>query len=122
MGLLSHHEDAARPNGKGLSGDFQNFIHDVERVMKDLQGLTGSGLSSARSELESQVAKARASLADASRQAMDRATHTKEAVGEYVTTRPVTSLLVAIAAGALIAYAISRIGSSSNRNEPFRWE
>jgi ElaB/YqjD/DUF883 family membrane-anchored ribosome-binding protein len=121
MRFLSREEGTLRPHAKSLSNEFQNFVHDVERVVKNIQDSTGSGLSSARSELEGRVSRAKATLADAGRSAMEHAGETKDAVTDYMERRPVAALAVAVAVGALIAFAISRMGSRSH-NEPFRWE
>ena len=120
MGLLSH-ERITHPDGKGLANDLQRFVHDAERIVKDIQGLTGSGFSSARSELENHLARAKAGIADASRSALQHAGETKEVVTDYMSRRPVASLAVAVAVGALIAFAISRIGARRS-NEPFIWD
>jgi len=101
MGMLSRATDSA---GDGLAQEFNNFVSDVEKVVKDLQGLTGSSLAAARSELQSRVSRARDSLSDAGRGAMQTAVRTKD----YVAERPWAALAVAVAIGAVVAVILSR--------------
>jgi ElaB/YqjD/DUF883 family membrane-anchored ribosome-binding protein len=109
MGILSRASEALhRPQANGLAQEFNSFVSDVERVVKDLQHLTGSSLSSARSELEGRVSRARESLTSAGRGAVDTASRTKDAMEEYVTRRPWPALAVAVAVGAVVAVILTR--------------
>jgi ElaB/YqjD/DUF883 family membrane-anchored ribosome-binding protein len=109
MGILSRTSEVLhRPGSNGLAQEFNSFVSDVERVVKDLQHLTGSSLSSARSELEGRVSRARDSLAGAGRDAVDTATRTRDAMEKYVTRRPWPALAVAAAIGAVVAVILTR--------------
>jgi len=105
MGILSRAtESMGRSSGNGLAHEFNNFVTDVERVAKDLQHLTGSSLAAARNELQGRISRARDSLSDAGRGAMDTAVRTRD----YVAERPWAAVAVAVAVGAIIAVALSR--------------
>ena len=109
MGILSRASEVLhRPDSNGLAREFNSFVSDVERVVKDLQHLTGSSLSSARSELEGRVSRARESLAGAGRDAVDTAARGTDAMEEYVTRRPWSALAVAVAVGAVVAVILTR--------------
>ena len=104
MGMLSRVSEVGRSGGNGLAQEFNNFVSDVERVVKDLQSLTGSSLTAARAELQGRVARARESLSDAGRGAMDTAYRTKD----YVAERPWAAVAVAVAIGAIVAVVLTR--------------
>jgi ElaB/YqjD/DUF883 family membrane-anchored ribosome-binding protein len=104
MGMLSRVSEAGQSSGNGLAQEFNNFVSDVERVVKDLQNLTGSSLTAARSELQGRVTRARESLSEAGRGAVDTAYRTKD----YVTERPWAAVAVAVAIGAIVAVVLTR--------------
>jgi ElaB/YqjD/DUF883 family membrane-anchored ribosome-binding protein len=108
MRILSRAETLTRPAVNGLAREFNDFVSDVERVVKDLQHLTGNSLSAARSELESRVSRARDTLTGAGREAVTTAARTKDAMEEYVSQRPWPALAVAIAIGAILAVIFTR--------------
>ena len=109
MGIMSRASEVLhRPAGNGLAKEFNSFVSDVERVVKDLQNLTGSSLSAARSELEGRVSRARESLSEAGRGAVDTATRTKDVMEEYVSRRPWPALAIALAVGAVVAVILTR--------------
>jgi ElaB/YqjD/DUF883 family membrane-anchored ribosome-binding protein len=92
----------------GMEGDFKTFVGDVEKVMKQIQNLTGDGLSLARSELEGKIATARTRFSEAGKTAADTAARTKGAMEEYVAQKPWPALAAAIAIGAIAAILLSR--------------
>jgi ElaB/YqjD/DUF883 family membrane-anchored ribosome-binding protein len=103
--MLSRISEVGRQSGgNGLAQEFNNFVSDVERVVKDLQNLTGSSLTAARSQLQDRVARARENLSDAGRGAMDTAYRTKD----YVAERPWAAVAVAVAIGAIVAVILTR--------------
>jgi ElaB/YqjD/DUF883 family membrane-anchored ribosome-binding protein len=104
MGMLSRVSEAGRSGGNGLAQEFNNFVSDVERVVKDLQNLTGSSLTAARSELQDRVSRARENLSGVGRGAMDTAYRTKD----YVAERPWAAVAVAVAIGAIVAVVLTR--------------
>jgi ElaB/YqjD/DUF883 family membrane-anchored ribosome-binding protein len=109
MRILSRASQAiGKPDVNGLAQEFNSFVSDVERVVKDLQHLTGNSLSAARSELEGRVSRARDSLSDAGRGALDTATRTRDAMEGYVTERPWPALAIAVAVGAIVAVIFTR--------------
>ena len=109
MGIMSRASEVLnRPAGNGLAHEFNSFVSDVERVVKDLQNLTGSSLSAARSELEGRVSRARESLGETGRGAVDTAVRTKDAMETYVSKRPWPALAIALAVGAVVAVILTR--------------
>jgi ElaB/YqjD/DUF883 family membrane-anchored ribosome-binding protein len=109
MGIMSRASEVLhRPAANGLAQEFNSFVSDVERVVKDLQSLTGSSLSAARSELEGRVSRARESLGDVGRGAADTAARTKDAMEQYVSRRPWPALALALAVGAVVAVILTR--------------
>src|SRR5215831_17338097 len=98
MGILSRASPAlGKPDSNGIIREFNNFVADVERVAKDLQHLTGSSLAAARSELQGRVTRARESLSDASKGAVETAARTRDAMTGYVSERPWPALAIAVA-------------------------
>src|SRR5262249_10170405 len=68
MDIATRRRSHARPNAKAkaeqLASDFQNFVGDVEQVLKSASHLPGDSLSVARSRLEEKVEQARTQLAN----------------------------------------------------------
>ncbi|MEO8626558.1 MAG: hypothetical protein ABI612_00450 [Betaproteobacteria bacterium] len=108
MSLFSRAENLA--DKANLQGEFQSFVSDIDRVVKGLQQLASGGVSSARSELEDRVSRAKSILADTGRSATDSATRARDSMEGYVTERPWVALGAAIAIGAVVAVLLTRRG------------
>jgi ElaB/YqjD/DUF883 family membrane-anchored ribosome-binding protein len=109
MGILSRASQAwSKPDSNGLAREFNSFVGDVERVVQNLQHLTGNSLVAARSDLEGRITRARESLSDAGRSAAQAATRTRDAMEDYVTEKPWPALAIAVAVGAIIAVVLTR--------------
>ena len=109
MGLFSRTGlESGRRSLNGMSEDFQTFVGDVEKVMKQIQELTGDGMSAARSELGEKLTRARTRFSEAGKAAADTATRTKGAMEEFVAQKPWPALAAAAAIGVIIAIALTR--------------
>jgi ElaB/YqjD/DUF883 family membrane-anchored ribosome-binding protein len=93
-----------------LAADFHTFVGHVEQALENASHLPGDVLSTARSELEEQVAQARARLADASSAVGDGVGELRETIEASVRARPWTWLGLAAAVGAVAGVVLLRRG------------
>lgn len=120
-GSTSALKDALAPRAEELRAgrsrvmeDFRRLADDVESVLRTAGDASREGFGAARSQLEQSLRTARSTLSDkedALRTRLNRASH---AAGDYVTEKPVTTLLLAVAVGALVAWALTRRPTSDD--------
>jgi ElaB/YqjD/DUF883 family membrane-anchored ribosome-binding protein len=91
-----------------MAGDFNAVITDSEDLLNAAAAASGDGFATARAKFEEKLRSARASLADASRTAVEKAREGAAATDDYVHDSPWTAIGVAAAAGILIGFLISR--------------
>lgn len=89
----------------GVSGAFHRFLTDIERLVKDITTLSGNDLAQARFKLNTRIAAAKASAAEAGDSMSQRARQTAEVTNDYVHQQPWTALGVSAA----LAFVLGRV-------------
>ena len=94
----------------GIVREFQNFVADVEDLIKPSTSLTGEDLARAKANLYARVAAARALVEEMPAAVSDRARNTVKAADGYVREQPWQSIGVTAAVGLLIGFLLARRG------------
>jgi ElaB/YqjD/DUF883 family membrane-anchored ribosome-binding protein len=99
--------DAAR---SGITQEFQNFVADMEDLIKASTSLTGDDLARAKANLSARVATARAFVEEMPGAMSDRARDTVKAADDYVREQPWQTIGITAAVGLLIGFLLGRRG------------
>lgn len=91
-----------------VSEEFQNFLTDIETLMKATQTLTGEELELAKAKFNERVAAARVAVENVSRTVSERACDTMEMTNTYVHEQPWKAVGVGTAIGFLLGLALAR--------------
>ena len=92
----------------GITGEFRNFVTDVEDLIKATTSLTGDDLARARAKLSARVAAAKDSVEEAVGSLIERARKTAAMTNDYVHDQPWTSIGVGAAVGVLVGFLFAR--------------
>jgi len=92
----------------GASGEFQNFIADVEDLIKATTSLTGEDLTRAREELSQRVAAAKESVEGIGGAIVDQARDAAKVTDSYVREHPWQAIGIGTALGLLLGVALAR--------------
>jgi ElaB/YqjD/DUF883 family membrane-anchored ribosome-binding protein len=99
---------AAAPSG--IAKEFQDFVADMEDLIKATTSLTGDDLARAKANLSARVAAARAFVEEMPGTISDRARNTIKVADEYVRDQPWQTVGVSAAVGLLIGFLLGRRG------------
>ena len=91
-----------------MAGDIKTVVADGEDLIKAAADVSSEGFAAARGKFDEKVSRARETLADASRPAIDQARRTAAAANGYVHGNPWTVIGAAAAVGLLIGFLASR--------------
>lgn len=94
----------------GTAQEFQNFVADMEDLIKTSTSLTGDDLARAKANIYARVAAARAFVEERSEAIYERARNTAKVAEGYVREQPWQTLGIAAAAGLLIGFLLGRRG------------
>jgi ElaB/YqjD/DUF883 family membrane-anchored ribosome-binding protein len=100
-------QDFDRARGK-MAGDFRTMIADGEELLKAAASVSGEGFAAARTRFEQKLTSAKASLAEASQPAIDRAKEGAAVADRYVRGNPWSAVGIAIAVGAVLGFLAAR--------------
>jgi ElaB/YqjD/DUF883 family membrane-anchored ribosome-binding protein len=92
----------------GITQEFQNFVADMEDLIKASTSLTGEDLARAKANLSARVAAARAFVEEMPGTISDRARNTVKVADDYVREQPWQAMGVTAAAGLLIGFLLGR--------------
>lgn len=92
----------------GVSREFQNFLSDIEDLIKETTSLTGEELAHARARLNARVASAKASVEGMGDNIVQRAKQSATVTNEYVHEQPWKALGASTAIAFLLGIAIAR--------------
>lgn len=92
----------------GASGEFHNFISDIEDLITSMTPLTGEELARAKERLSERVAAARESIAAVGDEVADRARKTARDTNHYVHEHPWQAVGIGAALGLLIGVLVAR--------------
>jgi len=101
---------AADSTPLGIVREFQNFVADVEDLIKPSTSLTGEDLARAKANLYARVAAARAFAEQLPGAISARARNTAKVADAYVRERTWRTIGITAAAGLLIGFLLGRRG------------
>lgn len=107
-GSASSAHPAAAAVSAGASGEFHNFISDIEDLITSMTPLTGEELARAKERLSERVAAARESIAAVGDEVADRARKTARDTNHYVHEHPWQAIGIGAALGLLLGLALTR--------------
>ena len=90
------------------SSEFQNFIADVEDLVKQTTTLTGEELLRAKAKLTTRLADAKESVVGMSDEIAKRARSSAAATNHYVHDQPWKAIGAGAALGLLVGFALAR--------------
>lgn len=102
--------DGARPpeTAAMLSSEFQNFLADVEELVKATDLLTGGELTKAKTELNNKINAAKTSVASMSNRISEQAKRTADFTNTQVHRQPWSAIGVGSITGFLVGYFLMR--------------
>ena len=100
--------DTANKVGAGVSEEFNNFLADVEDLVKDTTTLTGEDLTRAKDKLSARLASAKASLGELGSNVADKARKTADVTDTYVREQPWKAVGIGATIGLLLGFALAR--------------
>lgn len=92
----------------GISREFNNFVTDMEDLIKSTTSLTGEDLAAAKVKLEARIAAARDSMAELGGTITQRARKSAAATNNYVRENPWQAIGVGALVGVLLGYVLGR--------------
>lgn len=90
------------------SSDFQNFVSDMEDLIKETSTSTGEELSRAKDRLSKRLAEAKESVKDVGADIAQRSRNAATVTNEYVHEQPWKVIGASAAIGLLIGFALTR--------------
>jgi len=102
--------NAAEDTSSVVSREFQNFVSDIEDLIKSSTSLTGSELEKAKEKISERIADAKESLGEVGDTIVERARHTAEVADEYVHEQPWSAVGAGAALGLLVGFLLARRG------------
>lgn len=94
----------------GIAQEFQDFVADIEDLIKASTSLTGDDLARAKANLNARVAAARAYVEEMPGAISARARNTAKVADGYVREQPWQAMGITAAAGLLIGFLLGRHG------------
>jgi ElaB/YqjD/DUF883 family membrane-anchored ribosome-binding protein len=92
----------------GITQEFQNFVADIEDLIKASTSLTGDDLARAKANLSARVAAARAFVEEMPGTMSDRARKSVKVADDYVREQPWQAMGITAAAGLLVGFLLGR--------------
>lgn len=90
------------------TGEFSNFVSDIEHLISSMTTLTGKDLERAKEKLAERVEAAKVTLTEAGSQIAERARQSARATDTYVHENPWQSIGIGAILGLLVGIAVSR--------------
>jgi ElaB/YqjD/DUF883 family membrane-anchored ribosome-binding protein len=109
-GATSAKKPGANAAPSGITQEFQNFVADIEDLIKAGTSLTGDDLARAKAKLAARVAAARAFVEEMPGTISDRARNTAKVADDYVREQPWQTVGIGAAVGLLIGFLLGRRG------------
>jgi ElaB/YqjD/DUF883 family membrane-anchored ribosome-binding protein len=94
----------------GITQEFQNFVADMEDLIKASTSLTGDDLARAKANLSARVAAAKAFVEEMPGAISDRARNTVKVADDYVREQPWQAMGMTAAVGLLVGFLLGRRG------------
>ena len=90
------------------SGEFHNFVTDIEDLITSMTSLTGQDLERAKEKLSERVESAKQSLSEAGTEIAERARESARVTNTYVHEHPWTAVGIGAILGLLVGIAVNR--------------
>ena len=100
--------DKAESLLSNASSEFQNFIADVEDLVKETSTLTGEDLKRAKAKLSARLESARSSAGEMGNAIAKRSRQAAHVTNDYVHEQPWKAIGAGAAVGLLIGFALAR--------------
>lgn len=104
--------DGAAPDsnqsGTALATEFQNFIADIEDLLKSTSSLTGADFEQAKKKLAERVEAAKTSVQDIGENVATKALHSAETTDRYVHQKPWQSIAACAAVSFVLGVLVAR--------------
>lgn len=111
-GSLVNDAAAAADKAEGLlsnaSSEFQNFIADVEDLVKETSTLTGEDLKRAKAKLSARLEGAKASAGEAGNAIAKRTRQAATVTNDYVHDQPWKAIGTGAVVGLLVGFILAR--------------
>lgn len=91
-----------------LAHEFQNFVTDIEDLVKATTNLTGDDLSRAKAKLQQRISSAKDSAENIGENIVNRARKTAETTNTYVHEQPWSAMGASAAVGLLLGFLLAR--------------
>lgn len=91
-----------------IANEFNNFVADVEDLIKATTHLTGEDLSKAKAKLNERIALAKESATEIGESLANRARKTAETTNTYVHEQPWNAVGIGAAVGLVVGYLLAR--------------
>jgi ElaB/YqjD/DUF883 family membrane-anchored ribosome-binding protein len=107
---MSRYPDIAETegNGHGVTGEFSNFVSDIEHLITSMTSLTGQDLERAKQKLAERVEAAKLTITETGGRIADTARESARATDTYVRENPWQSVGIGAILGLLVGIAVSR--------------
>jgi len=92
----------------GASGEFQNFVADMEDLVVKSTSLTGEELTRAKANLSARIATAKRSIQQMSTSVAESARKTATVTNHYVHEQPWQAVGIGAAVGVLLGFVLGR--------------
>jgi ElaB/YqjD/DUF883 family membrane-anchored ribosome-binding protein len=91
-----------------IAREFNNFVADIEDLIKATTNLTGEDLQKAKDKLNERISAAKKSVTEVSETVVERARKTAETTNTYVHEQPWNAVGASAAIGLLLGYLLAR--------------
>lgn len=98
----------AAPGQPDFSGELNNFVKDIEELIKEATSLTGDELTQVKARLYARVAEAQESVQELGGEIAEQARKGAAATNEYVHHQPWQAIGAGAAVGLLVGYLLAR--------------
>ena len=90
------------------SGEFKNFVSDIEDLLKSSASLTGDELEKAKEKISERISQAKESLTDVKDTIVEKAKKTACATDDYVHEHTWTAVGAGAAIGLFVGFLLAR--------------
>lgn len=101
-------KEKVQRSASSASGEFKNFVADIEDLLKSSASLTGDELEKAKAKINDRISQAKESLADAKDTIVEKAKKTACATDEYVHEHTWTAVGAGAAVGLFVGFLLAR--------------
>lgn len=105
---MTSHDAKAHGASCGVTGEFKNFLADVEDLFKSTTSLTGDDLARAKAKITARIDAAKESVEDMSASLAQQARRSATMTNNYVHEQPWTVIGVGAAVSFMLGFLLAR--------------